>query len=82
MMSMIMRMSKIWLETPEDIVNHILSFICPRGPLCVACRGRISPWWQLRCIRCWEILEKCNWIEVVCILFACWCGYVMFFHPT
>ena len=69
-----MKMSKIWHDTPEDIVKHILSFIIlPPTSMktkIFLCLDTII-----------QFLDKCNWPQMFCIIFVLWFGYVIFFPP-
>ena len=73
-MSRIMKMSKIWRKTPEDIVRHILTFIHPKAKKCLLYR---RPRFYL-----WDLIEKCTIVQIVCLLVSVWCGYTVIFPPN
>lgn len=73
-MSRIMKMSKIWRKTPEDIVRHILTFIHPKVRKCLHIARRHK-------FFLWDVIEKCTIIQVVCLLISVWCGYTVIFPP-
>ena len=69
-----MKMSKIWRDTPEDIVKHILSFIIPTRSI----RTRI-----ILCIdSVINFFDRCNWIQVICVCMSLWFGYSVMFPPV